>query len=318
MRSVEHHPQTLVYNEKMFRFFFVLLLLFPTVCYSQVIPPLPPIPKPIPPAPKPAPTPVPTPGPNPTPAPSKEKKEEPPKLPRVQQHWEELPKEFARPTKHILFLIDSSGSMRGDRIGTAIEFVLNKRSGVAAAPFDDFYIAIATFGSHVGRWEGTVDINPDNNKPMSPYGWSAMPSGDNLAAARRWINSNLDGGGTKLIQGLQHAFDSTSGVAKKDASLAGLQRGVAIEELTILIITDGEVENRDAVDRVLTRLQNERKQAKLPLATIGFVGIDVNVPDNPSRDTGHTLMKALAKKHGRLGYMRIEFLPEPDEDGEED
>ncbi len=310
----------------MFRFLFVFLIFFPAVCYSQVIPPIPvpPVPKPLP---RPAPPPAPTPNkskqtnsPTSNPQSTQEKKEKPKKLPNVREHWVEPPKDFARPTKHILFLIDSSGSMDGDRIGTAIEFVLNKRTGVAAAPFDDFYVALATFGSGVSRWEGTLDINPDDKKPMSPYGWSAMPSADNLATARRWINSNLDGGGTKLILGLQHVFDSSSGIAKKDASLAGLRKSVAIEELTILVITDGEVENEEHVDRALTRLQDERKKSKLPLATIGFVGIDVKLPDkdDPDDETGHTLMKALAKKHGRLGYMRIEFLPEPDEEEEED
>jgi hypothetical protein len=222
-----------------------------------------------------------------------------------------MPKEFARPTKHILFLFDSSGSMGADQIGTAIEFVLNRNTGVAAAPFDDFHIALATFGTGIARWEGTPDINPDDGRPLSKYGWAAMPSLDNLKAGRKWISSNLDGGSTNMTPGIRHCFDTNSGNKK---NLAGLKRPVTVDELTILIITDGEIQDYVTAGKAIEELQKERKAKNLAPALIGFVGIQVNMPRNPQQKTGHTKMLELAKKHAELGYLRIEFVYDDDDD----
>jgi hypothetical protein len=232
-------------------------------------------------------------------------------LPQVTHHRDVRPEEFARPTKHILFLFDSSGSMDANQIGTAIEFVLDNRSGVAAAPFDDFHIALATFGTGVARWEGAEDIDPATNRPISQYGWAAMPSEDNLTAARAWISANLDGGSTNFIPGIRHCFNSSSGV---NANLAGLQRPVTVNELTILIISDGEFHDKQQASNVIAELQKHRRANNLPEAMIGFVGIQVDMPDTPTDITGHSVMIGLATEHAKLGYLRIEFTRREEED----
>lgn len=208
--------------------------------------------------------------------------------------------------------------MGSDKITAAIEFILNKRTGVAAAPFDDFQIALATFGSKVARWEGTEDINPDSGLPMSEYGWSAMPSLKNLNLAKLWISTNLDGGYTNVIAGLTHAFNSCN---KKNEDLAGLKKAVSIDELTILVISDGDFyQDAKTLGRVLTRLQKERESKNLGKAIIGFVGIDVKLPKKGSKveKTSYGLLSTLTKQHGALGFLRIVFIKPKEEDEEDD
>lgn len=141
-----------------------------------------------------------------------------------------------------------------------------------------------------------------------------MPSNDNLNIGRRWISSHLDGGGTDFRNAIQHCINSNSGIAE---NLAGLKVPVVVEELTILVITDGEFNTRPGTDNAIALLQKSRRDKGLPEALIGFVGIKVKMPRNPQMKTGHTFLKELATKCGGLGYLRIEFLPEIEQETKE-
>jgi hypothetical protein len=203
------------------------------------------------------------------------------------------------PTSNILFLIDGSGSMSGDKVNAAIDFALS----IAGAPVDDLQIAVVTFGSHVRRWEGTEDIDPRTGQPMSREGWAVMPSADNLGAARAWLSENLDMGSTHLRPGLIHSFASCSG-GEDPLSLYSQN----VESLTIIILTDGafsdsmevSIDGAGILD-VLAGEQQNRINAELDEAIIGVIGINVN------NDRSDANMRRLA---GLLGYLSLTFSKE--------
>jgi len=175
------------------------------------------------------------------------------------------------PTKNIMFLVDTSGSMEGVKIQSAIEMAMQ----IAETPVDDLQIAIVSFDSHYSRWLGTVDIDSRTKKPISRRGWSLMPSKINLDKAFKWLQSNIRNGDTDIVPALGHAFKSS----------------MKIDDISIIIISDCEfyyIQDHgrrfrcpfDRIEATIREYQNVRKKAKLKPATIGIFGIDVNTADN--------------------------------------
>ena len=212
--------------------------------------------------------------------------------------WEVQPSQ--PPTNHILFLIDGSGSMDGQKASLAMSFALE----IAGAPVDDLQIAIATFGSEVQRWPGTEDIGPDGN-PISLPNWSVMPSAENLELADEWLATHMDGGGTHVIPGLEHAFNSCSG----DSDPLGTQ-SVVVEDLTIIIISDGQFSERiepgidgPGILATLSSLQRARVTNGLSQATVGVVGIESN-------GMGARNLRQIA---GELGFLKLDIVEEEEE-----
>jgi len=214
--------------------------------------------------------------------------------PPPQSVWERNPQQ--PPNRNILFLIDSSGSMNGRKVNDAIAFAMQ----IAEAPVDEFNIALVTFGTRVTRWAGTEDVNPQNNTPVGHRGWSAMPSADNLAAAREWISNNLDGGSTYVVPGIQHAVRSNSNVVDPTLQGANLP-AISLSELTIFIITDGDFTEPllATVVNTITEMQALREQNDLPPVVFGLIGVNVSVKTNLE-------MRQLSEPF-ILGYLRLSY-----------
>ena len=210
----------------------------------------------------------------------------------VESSWIVSPEQ--PPTNNILFLIDGSGSMSGDKINVAIDFAME----IAGAPVDDLQIALVTFGNFVSRWEGMEDINPTTGDPISRPGWAVMPSAENLQAARNWLISNLDAGSTLICPGISHVFASSSG--QEDP--LGLY-SQTVNDLTIIILTDGlftdQMESSDGsgILATLARWQKIRAESGLNEAVIGVIGINVE-------GRGDENLRALA---GNLGFLSLVF-----------
>jgi len=201
------------------------------------------------------------------------------------------------PTSNILFVVDTSGSMDQRQTSDAIESVCQ----IAETPLDDLQIAIISFGTDVHRWAGTDDINEQTGQPTSRPGWSLMPSLHNVQAARNWLQNNKDNGGTNITSAINQAFESTNG-------LQGAQR---ITQLSIIIVSDGDFSNFEALALAIERQQKLREENGLDRVAIGFFGIDVSPPDD-------TKVRALIGEnaaHCILGYMNMVYgRPETEED----
>lgn len=206
------------------------------------------------------------------------------------------------PNRNILFLIDSSGSMNDRKIGDAINFAMQ----VAEAPIDDFNITLVTFGSRVARWAGTKDVDERTGAQVGHRGWAAMPSSNNLQAARNWISNNLDDGSTYVIPGIEHASRANSGLY--DGILHDVELpAITLKELTIIIITDGEFsEPLIRVVRAIAAAQSMRQKRELPSINFGLIGIDVKTKAKNNVTTINAKMKTLSKTFG-LGYLRLSY-----------
>jgi von Willebrand factor type A domain len=242
--------------------------------------------------------------PHPQPAPSDDNKiVEPPPTKFV---WEITG--IRPPDKNILFVIDTSGSMNGAKVQSAIRMAMS----IAEAPVDDLQIAIVSFGSSTHRWPGTTDIDPNTNKSMSRNRWSVMPSKDNLDAAYSWLQANRDSGGTALLPAIHHAFNTCSGGEEDEL----------VKDLSILIISDGAINGSySPIELAINKHQKDREHAGLPPASIGFIGIDVrSIYDYYIKDLiGEQLPKDNPQSPirwsadlGTLGYARIVYIKEDD------
>jgi len=208
------------------------------------------------------------------------------------------------PGKNILFLVDTSGSMDGRKVQDAIQTTIR----IAEAPLDDLQIAIVNFGSNIYRWPGTVDKNPQNGEIISRKRWSLMPSRDNLRIAHAWMQQNMDGGGTNVVAAIKHAFESCSGGKGNET----------VDDLSIIIISDGIFHTYPRLKATIQEAQRERRRKNLDEAAIGFFGID----DEGNKDQIKSLVGEKKKQGERtvwvvkrciLGYFRLVY-PEPEEE----
>lgn len=220
------------------------------------------------------------------------------------------------PNKNILFIIDTSGSMDGKQVQSAIKMAMS----IAEAPVDDLQIALVSFGSSTNRWAGTTDIDPNTGKDMSRNRWSVMPSQDNLTVAYNWLQANRDSGGTSILPAINHAFRSCLGGKENEK----------VKELSIFIISDGEFGNYSLVKKTIELHQKRRIDAKLPLVSLGFIGVDVprsynlkikNLIGEPLQAQGQDPLEPYLPTIGwrpvlgSLGYCRIEYIiPKKKED----
>jgi len=214
------------------------------------------------------------------------------------------------PNKNILFIIDTSGSMNGKKVQSAIKMAIS----IAEAPVDDLQIAIISFGSRTHRWAGTTDVDPNTGKDMSRNRWSVMPSLDNLTVAYSWLQANRDSGSTSILPAIHNAFNSCLGGKGNEL----------VKELSIFIISDGKFGNYNLVKATIEEHQKRRLKANLYPVSLGFIGVDINrhynskiknligepetaqdpqLPadqENPPQSWRPTL--------GALGYCKIEYI----------
>lgn len=119
-----------------------------------------------------------------------------------------------RLTSKILFLIDVSGSMKGEPLGRALGMVAE----VVEQPLDDLEIGIISFADATNRWPGYRGPKDED----LPDGWGRLPSAQTLASAKAWIQSWRGGGGTDPLGAIATAINEN----RKD--------------LSVVLVTDGD------------------------------------------------------------------------------
>lgn len=164
-------------------------------------------------------------------------------------------------TKRIAIVLDVSGSMRGEPIGIARDEILR----VLSLFPDDGHVKLYAFSDDV------LCLRDE---------WSDMPDGELLDAAEVWL----------------HGFSGAGNTALADAVVAAL--GNEDEDLTVLLITDGEPTG-EMVDH-LARMAgaNGARARRAPVHVIGVLETD-------QRDIAKGFLEAVAKQNGG-GLLLIE------------
>jgi Mg-chelatase subunit ChlD len=151
-------------------------------------------------------------------------------------------------TTWIAFVVDSSGSMdNSGRMGMAIKFATD----ILGQGVDEMKVALLAFkGSHE-RWPG---VPHDGLGPAPPEGWTEFPGVTQLQSAEKWLNSQGAHGITNPSSALREALAEE------------------IEDLTVVIITDGDFNGDDFKNAVAVG-QASRESRGRKKATIIVVGI---------------------------------------------
>lgn len=188
----------------------------------------------------------------------------------------------ARITKHVLLVVDRSGSMQGDPLSEALGAVTR----FLHEPVDELQVGILAFSDGTTRWPGIPEKRAA--RPV-PEGWAAFPSKEALERAQGWLSDLPARGGTNVAPALREALSE------------------ARRELTIMLITDGKFP--DAQSNVLPPLvaeaQAEREKLGHGRAVIACYGIGPTEP---------TLIKLAELGEG--GYFRDVPEEEPVEEPE--
>ena len=189
-------------------------------------------------------------------------------------------------SKRIFFIIDVSGSMKGDgKIGKAIKFVRT----IWQSPVDEFEIAVAVFSDNSVRWEGFPSAKDDPHP--APKGWAKLPSKDAIDAAQKFLDGYPGDGSTYPTPALEMAL-------KEDRS-----------DLSIVFVTDGDYSgSTQGVLDDIKKLQDAREKKGLGKAVISVFGVgDAEKQKNLSE---------IGKDY--LGGFYIEKLPEVKRAGPEE
>ena len=172
----------------------------------------------------------------------------------------------ARLTRRIVFVVDTSGSMRGDKFGKACSAVLR----VAEQPVDEVEIAVIAFNHDTRRWPGIPEEG-------IPPGWAALPSLQATQAAAAFLAQRGAGGDTQVISALSQALAEPR------------------DELSVVLVTDGLFvrEKTEDVLKALEEGQKQRVKKNLKPAVLLVYGIGSEAE----------VLRKLGKQ-GRGGYLR--------------
>lgn len=175
-----------------------------------------------------------------------------------------------RLTKRILFVVDVSGSMRGDKFTTACAAVLK----VTEQPVDEVEIAVLAFNEDASRWPGIPEDHP--TRPV-PAHWAALPSAHAVEAASAFLAETGAGGDTLVIPALRAALAEPR------------------DELSIVLVSDGIFQREDATDilGVVQQAQAARAEQGLGHAVLMAYGVGSESP----------VLRQLGQA-GRGGYIR--------------
>lgn len=156
----------------------------------------------------------------------------------------------ARLTKHVLFVVDVSGSMRGDKFSQACAAVLR----ITEQPVDEVQIAVLAFNETNVRWAGIPEEHP--TRPV-PKGWAALPSATAIESASAFLAETGAGGDTLVIPALRAALAESR------------------SELSIVLVSDGifQREEPDEVLSVLREGQRLREKQGLGQAVVMAYGV---------------------------------------------
>lgn len=156
----------------------------------------------------------------------------------------------ARITKHVLLVVDRSGSMQGDPLSEAIGTI----SRFLHEPVDELQVGILAFSDGTTRWPGVPERRPA--RPV-PEGWAAFPSKEALEKAQGWLADLPARGGTNVAPALREALTEPR------------------RELTIMVISDGKFPDSQAniLPALVAEAQAEREKLGHGRAVIACYGI---------------------------------------------
>lgn len=174
-----------------------------------------------------------------------------------------------RTTSRVMLLVDTSGSMKPGKLPLAIDAALR----IARQGGDELEIAAYSFAAGFCRWP--VPLQEDAGDVV--IGWARMPDERALAALLAWLQAPVVSDASTSL-----------GPALKDA-LADRR-----DKLTVIVITDGILDDGAAVLEALQDGQAEREKDGRGRAVVACLGIGSDAPP----------LKALAEA-GRGGYWRV-------------
>lgn len=160
-------------------------------------------------------------------------------------------------TNRVLFIVDVSGSMNGDKFARAFEWLTHK----IMTETDEMQFGIIAFDGNTYRWKGVPE--PDAPDPVPPN-WALLPSAIAAEQAAEWLQKNFHNGSTRILPALKEAF------AEKR------------EKLSIVIVSDGEFDEElvsEDYDRgpglavLIRRLRKQRQDAGFEAPMIFCYGI---------------------------------------------
>jgi len=155
-----------------------------------------------------------------------------------------------RLTKRVLFVVDASGSMQGDKFARACRGVLQ----IAEQPIDEVEVGVLAFNDETARWPGLPEDHPA--RPV-PDGWAALPSAEAVASASAFLAERGAYGDTLVIPALRQALAETR------------------DELSVVVVTDGvfQRERSDDVLAALAEAQQAREERGLGRAVVLVYGV---------------------------------------------
>lgn len=177
------------------------------------------------------------------------------------------------PRNRIVFVLDVSGSMSGNRIKKAVDACLVFSS-------DELQVAVITFNSSTLRWAGVKDPcrHPKAakcGKKCLPPAWARLPM--HYPEVSNWIGSFKGGGGTQPVPALRAALS--------------LRR----PGFMIVFISDGEF-SPNLCSRAVKKMRKWRRKKKLDWVPILVWGIGWRAKNQES-------LKRLAKVGGGGFYV---------------
>lgn len=175
----------------------------------------------------------------------------------------------ARITNKMLFLVDCSGSMTGEKLSRAIDQTIE----IAGQETDDLQIACIAFDDGQRRWPG---------------GWAKLPDPDVLVELRTWLNTTCRGGNTPIAQALIMAMQEP------------------VRDMTLIIVSDGFFdEETGALTDLFKGLQEARVTAGL--GKVVLVGVGISPSSNTNMDELRHLVSSAEEQNG--GYFIVEPPP---------
>ena len=157
-----------------------------------------------------------------------------------------------RLSKRILFVVDVSGSMQGDKFAAACQAVTQ----ALQQPVDELEIAVLAFNDTTSRWKGVPEAAREGRHAV-PEGWAALPSQEAVEQASAFLLEAGADGDTLVIPALE----------------AALKEGR--KELSIVLVTDG-IFQRETGDEVLAAFeagQRRREERGLGPALLMVYGV---------------------------------------------
>jgi von Willebrand factor type A domain len=155
-----------------------------------------------------------------------------------------------RVTKRLLFVVDTSGSMRGGKFEAAAEALVR----ILEQPVDEVEFGVLAFSNQTRRWEGIPE--PDLARPV-PEGWAGLPSLEAIEAAAGFVGDQGANGDTFVIPALEEALAEER------------------DQLSVVLVTDGIFQREDSeqILAAVSAAQEQRRERGLGEAVLVVYGV---------------------------------------------